>query len=214
MSKFCAKCGMELKDDAVFCPGCGAKVEQKEKQPEKQGVKKKSGKNSLIGIGCIGIIVLVLAIFGIGKAAGSGCEKPIKIYQQAINKVDFGKMQDALAPGIYESEIGDISDFASTEDLNAAFKSAMESEIGDQLSKLKLKVVNKEKIDSKNLESALKNRYYIEEEDAKKAKAAYNLTVEASGFGENYKFTVVVVKIDGKWKMAEFPIFGDTNYVS
>ena len=160
MSKFCAKCGTELKDDAVFCPKCGAKVGQKEKQPERQVVKKKSGKNSLIGIGCIGIIVLVLVIFGIGKADGSGCEKPIKVYQQAINKVDFGKIKEALAPGIYESEIGNISDYASTDEVNAAFKELAESEIGDQLSKIRFKVTNKEKIGSKNLKSVLKNKYF------------------------------------------------------
>ena len=195
MSRFCAKCGMELKDNTIFCPGCGAKVGAKEQRT----VKKKPGKAFLIGI-----------------VSGSGCEKPIKIYQQAISKADFDKMQDALAPGIYESEMGDILKYTTTENLNATFKKAMEEEIGDQISKFKLKVTDKEKIDSENLESVLKNGYYINEQDAKKAKAAYNLTVEASGLGNNgnLKFTVVVVKIDGKWKMAEFPILGNTNYIS
>lgn len=212
MSRFCAKCGMELKDNTIFCPGCGAKVGAKEQRT----VKKKPGKAFLIGIVCLGILALFLIFGGIGKISGSGCEKPIKIYQQAISKADFDKMQDALAPGIYESEMGDILKYTTTENLNATFKKAMEEEIGDQISKFKLKVTDKEKIDSENLESVLKNGYYINEQDAKKAKAAYNLTVEASGLGNNgnLKFTVVVVKIDGKWKMAEFPILGNTNYIS
>jgi len=41
MSKFCANCGAELKDDAKFCNGCGAKIPeggqpQQQQQPQQQ----------------------------------------------------------------------------------------------------------------------------------------------------------------------------------
>ena len=32
----CEKCGFELKDDAVFCPGCGAKVQQQSSDPDEE----------------------------------------------------------------------------------------------------------------------------------------------------------------------------------
>ena len=31
MTEYCAKCGEKLKDDAVFCGNCGAKVPNKRK---------------------------------------------------------------------------------------------------------------------------------------------------------------------------------------
>ena len=42
---FCSECGKELKDGALFCPGCGCKVEQTQAEaqvvlPEKTDNKK------------------------------------------------------------------------------------------------------------------------------------------------------------------------------
>ena len=52
MSRFCAKCGMELKDNTIFCPGCGAKVGAKEQRTVKETREGFSNRNSMFRNSC------------------------------------------------------------------------------------------------------------------------------------------------------------------
>lgn len=61
--KFCEKCGKEIMDEAVICPGCGCAVEKAVAQQEVQtvAVPKKAKTASVLGI----LSLLLLAPLGI-----------------------------------------------------------------------------------------------------------------------------------------------------
>lgn len=59
--KYCKKCGAELPDGASFCEKCGNPI---------QGTAKKSKKKKLIVCGCVGVIVLAIAVTGVLYATG------------------------------------------------------------------------------------------------------------------------------------------------
>lgn len=58
--KFCSKCGKEIMDEAVICPGCGCAIE-KEVTPAKVTVPKKAKNAQIFGI----LSILLLAPLGI-----------------------------------------------------------------------------------------------------------------------------------------------------
>ena len=55
MTKYCKKCGCEIKDDSLFCPKCGAYVERSKS--------KISINSKWILIGIIIVLVIVLGLF-------------------------------------------------------------------------------------------------------------------------------------------------------
>lgn len=63
---FCSKCGKEVKDDAVFCPGCGSPLNQNNnssKKSEKSNNDKSSGGQTInFGIILISVVVLLIII--------------------------------------------------------------------------------------------------------------------------------------------------------
>lgn len=58
--KFCAKCGKEIMDEAVICPGCGCAIKT-ESEPVKVAVPKSAKNAKVFGI----LSILLLAPFGI-----------------------------------------------------------------------------------------------------------------------------------------------------
>lgn len=89
MSKFCAKCGKAIADDALFCDGCGAKVEKdvpqtvsREEAIESQGKKK--------GCGCFTflIVVFVIGIIGIAISVGSGISKENQVDKMFLEQIN------------------------------------------------------------------------------------------------------------------------------
>lgn len=63
MSKFCQKCGKEILDAAVICPGCGCAVEnaQTAQKPASNFTPKRAKTARIFGI----LAILLLAPFGI-----------------------------------------------------------------------------------------------------------------------------------------------------
>lgn len=62
--KFCQKCGKELHDEAVICPGCGCSINEGEKPVAYNAnelVSKKAKASKILGI----LSVLLLAVLGI-----------------------------------------------------------------------------------------------------------------------------------------------------
>ncbi len=59
--KFCAKCGKEIMDEAVICPGCGCAVNQQTEEPKAIEVPKQAKTASVLGI----LSLLLLAPLGI-----------------------------------------------------------------------------------------------------------------------------------------------------
>lgn len=210
MSKYCAKCGKEISDTATFCPSCGAKV-----APGMQGTSGVQFQKATPGTtrrktpilaGVVALVLLFVVIFGIRSLMTPAYEKPIKLFEEGINKGSFSKMKKALSPGLVEDEFGIIPDSVTDEQLDDALQNEMQNDFGIGTYKIELKVNGKEKIDSKNLEQVLQRRYGINDDDARQAKAAYLLNVKVTASidsgTEEENIKMVVIKIGGTWYIA------------
>ena len=59
--KFCQKCGKEIMDEAVICPGCGCAIEEQQTVTAQVAVPKSAKNAKIFGI----LSILLLAPFGI-----------------------------------------------------------------------------------------------------------------------------------------------------
>lgn len=139
-------------------------------------------------------VVLLIVVFAAVKifTGGSGYMKPIKYLEKGLNKQDIRMIQKAFA------DSGDISP-----DIFDAFE-----EMGGIIDyKIKLDVVDKEKIDKRDIEDVLTEDYYINEIYAKNASAAYilevEMTLEMGEYSDDETEEIPVAKINGKWVIPE-----------
>ena len=126
---YCAKCGKQIPDNAVFCDNCGADQRQKaavqnsptpqraEKPPKQR--KKLSGKAKAV----ISICVALAIIIGIAAAG-------LSIYfnspaREVMEQLDKGKYDKALK--IYQNDVSDSTIH------NALFKYLLDDELSDKL---------------------------------------------------------------------------------
>lgn len=215
MSKYCAKCGKELNDQVKFCPGCGTEVVSNKTVQADQPVnhvkkQKKSGKIALEA-GLAVLLILCIAFIGVKSLIAPTYEKPIKLLEQGLNEPSYSKIKEALAPGALDELLSDYSwilDYIDEDQVDEYIQQAIKSEYEENdTAKIELKVLDKEKINVEDLEL----EYSLNSSDASKATAAYNLTVEvkvkgASSSIEEETMEVLVIKINGKWKLAYLPI--------
>lgn len=227
MAKFCSRCGKELQEGMKFCSGCGAPVEGSapggmpgsnapggmpgSNMPGGMPGSNMSGgmpggmpggnmataapkKPNPILLIAAGVIVLAVVLFAAVKifAGGSGYMKPIKYLEKGFNKRDIKTIQKAFAdsgeisPDIFEGfeELGDIIDY-----------------------KIKLEVVDKEKIAKREIEDVLIEDFYVNEIYAKNASAMYilevEMTLEMGEYSEDDTEEIPVAKINGKWVIPE-----------
>lgn len=223
MSKYCANCGKEIREDAMFCPSCGTKVQD---NPTNNGatntslanVAVKTKKSGLkVAIGAIIVIIVAVAgcIFGIKKIATPAYEKPIKKLETAYNKGSFADMKEAISTGLYEEIIGDRE--LSSEDMKSLgdnIKEIMKDEYGEDYN-FEISVVEKTKIPEAELKDTLNNDYYIPSADVEAATAAYDLKVkidisyksdsDTEYQRESEEDNIVVIKENGKWKISDIP---------
>ena len=79
--KFCEKCGKEIMDEAVLCPGCGCAVKNEVEVPKAVEVPKQAKTASLLGILSIlllaplGIPAIILANKSKEKTGGAMCKQ-------------------------------------------------------------------------------------------------------------------------------------------
>lgn len=125
---FCPNCGAKVEDGSVFCEACGAKIEEEvsvvtensgqEADPAaKFDIKKKL---PVIAIA----VAAVVAVVGIGSVVlgGKAYEKPVKEVVSLFNKetTDLGKYLDAAFPkyvgNAYDSAISSFKDVDEVED--------------------------------------------------------------------------------------------------
>ena len=126
---YCAKCGKQIPDNAVFCDNCGADQRQKaavqsshthqraEKPPKQR--KKLSGKAKAV----ISICVVLAIIIGLAAAG-------LSIYfnspaREVMEQLDKGKYDKALK--IYQNDVSDSTIH------NALFKYLLDDELSDKL---------------------------------------------------------------------------------
>lgn len=95
---FCPKCGIELPDEAVFCPACGEKVAAKEESPvlEPVVVEKPNGKiislpklSVWIKLG-ITFTAFILGFIAWGSISGYGVSYLFSIFEGALFEVSVG----------------------------------------------------------------------------------------------------------------------------
>ena len=70
--KYCSKCGKELFDEAVVCPGCGCPVPGTPVQATQPAATQETEKNTMITVGMISAFLLpllgvILGIVGMNK---------------------------------------------------------------------------------------------------------------------------------------------------
>ena len=75
--KFCSKCGKEIMEEAVICPGCGCAVESEKKQvtvPKKAKTARLMGVLSILLLAPLGIAAIVLANQSKNETGGVMCK--------------------------------------------------------------------------------------------------------------------------------------------
>ncbi|MCI8639550.1 MAG: zinc-ribbon domain-containing protein [Coprococcus sp.] len=139
-----------------------------------------------IGVAALVVIVIIFSfIFG-----GKGYEKPIKYLEDGINNADLETFLKA-----FDSDIADSYAYFGED----SFIDEMDD------CSISLKIVDKERIDKDDLKETLKDDYGIKASTARKATDGYILEIEGE-FTEDddtdeSEFEIVVIKIDGEWKI-------------
>lgn len=234
MGKYCAKCGKELNEGVKFCPACGAPVSTQtpvqgamngqgqnqsnvgmsngQEIPIPQTTVKKSSTGKIVVAVLAGIVLICGLFFAGSKIMTPGYVKPVKQFEKGINQAEYSKIKDSLSPGIFDKLLGEYSwimSYMDDDKIDEYMQQALESEFGDGETKVSLKVTDKERIKADDLSYELYNSYNVSDSDAEKATDAYSLTVkvggDASDDDEQSTVQLVVIKIDGEWKIASLP---------
>lgn len=209
MARFCAQCGKQLGEQAVFCPACGAKVSRPENQQMQMQPqapvkvhKNKTSKNLLV-IAMV-IVVLIVGVFGIKSLISPGYLRPIKLVEKGFNDRDAKAIYESLSP-----ETKKVYEMSGCKNIVENLQSAIE-EYGDgkdiNVNNIKTDIIvgNKEKLDKEELSQTLVDQYMVSQEEAEKASAAYIVDgniVFKSGNSVVKKISTqfVVAKINMKW---------------
>lgn len=209
MARFCAQCGKQLGEQAVFCPACGAKVSRPENQQMQMNSqvpvkvhKNKTSKN-LLAIAMV-IIVLIVGVFGIKSLVSPGYMRPIKLVEKGFNDRDAKAIYESLSP-----ETKKIYEMSGCKNIVENLQSAIE-EYGDgkdiNVNNIKTDIIvgNKEKLDKEELSQTLVDQYMVSQEEAEKASAAYivdgNIVFKSgNSVVKEISTQFVVAKINMKW---------------
>lgn len=193
MAKYCSKCGSELVEGSKFCPKCG--------QPVQAGMgnhptQKKGSLEVLLGklqdanvrkrLGVVLAFLLVICVIGIFATNSKPYEKPLEDLERGINNRNAAAFVGAFHPSAYEEY--DLTDA----DLREEFDD-------EGLDRIHFEILDAEKLSKEDLEEY--------EEEYGIVKAGYRMTVDMSitefGDTETDIVDVDVIKIDGKWYLAE-----------
>ena len=209
MARFCAQCGKQLGEQAVFCPACGAKVSRPENQQMQMQPqapvkvhKNKTSKNLLV-IAMV-IVVLIVGVFGIKSLISPGYLRPIKLVEKGFNDRDAKAIYESLSP-----ETKKIYEMSGCKNIVENLQSAIE-EYGDgkdiNVNNIKTDIIvgNKEKLDKEELSQTLVDQYMVSQEEAEKASAAYivdgNIVFKSgNSVVKEISTQFVVAKINMKW---------------
>lgn len=193
---FCGKCGTQNEDDAVFCIGCGARLDggQGTADAGKPESPQTAAKLDHKKIGMIAVaIVAVLAIFlVIGLVGRKPYEKTaVRFFKEAADG-DAKAMLKLLPP--------EMVDYM--EDMYGDRKALIKSLESDDLEgmKVSVKCLDSEDVDSDDL-ADIKENYKdyldIKVSDAKQVKL--KITVKEDGETESDTIDIGVIKVGGSW---------------
>ena len=185
MSKFCSSCGSSVPDETTFCPNCGAPANAPAPvatAPTSAPVTTAPANAAKLGkntIMMIGAIAIGIIILIVLFANVLGGG-----YKKPVK--NMFKAQEIVLNNSYDADI---------------------IKLGKNI-KVKVKYVDKEKLDSKDIEKIEKN-YKSSYKKTVNIKSAYELELKVKLKGSKddreSKQTVTVGKINGKWYVLETP---------
>jgi predicted nucleic acid-binding Zn ribbon protein len=211
MSVYCANCGTENEDGAVFCGSCGAKMEQVmgSGKPDKK-------KNILKALGAVVLVVVVVFLL---SHLFQGYRKPLNMFIKGLNNQDGEKVIEAAYRGT-DAEDDVLDEVDTYEDYIMSF---MTNVINNQLDeedtvklkdmKISYKVTEKEKYSNIEKWQEDHNYDFVSEDtlyDRKDVSKVYELRVKITVKYESRKtegektFTIknlYAVKYNGKWSL-------------
>lgn len=204
MSKFCMQCGSQIDDNAEICSSCGAAQSNVTTGNEAGGATavKKSSKAPLIAAVAV-IVVVILLIF---KALfGGNYKDPIDNMFKAMETGKGKYLYKALPSAAFDSE--EFEDMKKSEiieefdEMAEYISESLEDAVGKN-PKIKVKYLDKEKIDKDDLEEMEDD--YKESTDQKiKVSKGYEVEIEVTIKGKDEKesteMTLEVYKVDGDW---------------
>jgi hypothetical protein len=221
---FCTNCGTNLSNDTLFCTICGAKVAGNQQQASgntgavpfvegyqstptyggNQYPQKSNNKKTIMiaGIAAAAFIFIVIIIL-VGKSILTpNYNKPIKYMVKGMQNGDFDLMMKAY-PDFMKDQIEESLAYYS-DDINDFMKEYMNTfkeQYGDNFV-VTYKIVDKEKLDSSDVESLEEEIEYTYDEKIN-IDEIYELDVELSIKGSDGEdsdtSTFTVFKVGSKW---------------
>jgi predicted nucleic acid-binding Zn ribbon protein len=203
MSVYCANCGAENEDEAVFCENCGTRLEQI------LGPEKRSRKKLVIAISGAAILVVlaVLAVFLV-LYLNPGYQKPVKMLVQGINDMDGEQVLEAPYRGT-DQEDDRIEAIGEDEAL-----SWIQDKINENLNEGSTVKLKNMEVSCEVLEKVLydnpeewqeyhtEDQIYGSEDIDKVYKLRLRLTVQYDGKEESFVLKrAYAVKYNGKWSL-------------
>lgn len=216
---FCTNCGSNLSNDTLFCNNCGTKVVGQQQQATMNtgtvpfavnqgstygGVQypQKRGKNKWMIPAIVGATVAIIILLWVVLMATPGYSKPVKYMVKGMQKGNYSVMLKAY-PSFMRDEMEEQI-LGYSDDAKEAMKKMhgiLVAGYGKDFS-ISYKVMDKEKIDSSEVEDLEENINYRYDKDVD-IEAAYELEVKLTIKGElnrnSTTTTITVFKMGSKW---------------
>ena len=217
---FCGFCGTQNEENAVFCTGCGAKLNGGESGSVASPVETKpKGKNNhvvKIAITVVAVIVVLAALIFVGRSLTSrGPEATVKQYLDAYIKSDVNKMFKLFPEDLIEyamDEEGydkdDLNDFKDDlEDQLQNNHDRMEEYYGDDCS-LSYKIVDVEDITGDDLDDKKDTYKECDVKVSAAKRVEVKLTIKSEDDKESEKIYIPVIKVGRSWYLDIFNMGG------
>lgn len=204
---FCGKCGTQNADDARFCTGCGAKLNEGQtvKSPA-SAVGDANNKNRKIGMIAVAVVVVLLVVLFVGLFGGRSYKKTVDMFITATFEADAETIFELLPEkmidyaledeGYDDDELDELIDEAN-EDLENQIRQ-IERYYGEDW-KLSYEITNVEDVKDRTLRR-LKNDY---EDVGVKVSAAKTVeiefTVKADETEISNSMEISVIKVGRSW---------------
>lgn len=202
---FCGNCGTQNPDNAPFCAGCGAKLNEAPVAPaapetDFAPVRRpapKSKKGLLVGIlsAVVAIAVALVLIFCISTPKGAA-----KKLCKAIEKGNAKTIMKLLPKQVKEEAFGDKDDQKEAQEELQEMLDEMLEELEDYDVEFELSVSKVEKVDKDDLEDiqeTYEDAFDCKVKDAKEV--TVKIAINEDGDKDTEKVSIYVIKVGMKW---------------
>lgn len=206
---FCEKCGKSNPEGAVACEACGAPLNAS--APTGGGINLPGGLN----LGdlqkyikpALAVVAVIIVLFMFKGCLFGGAEKPIKNMIKYTETGKFKHLKKTMPKALvkaYDDKLDDVEEM---------LEKAWESEFEEGKPRVSYKVEDKDKLDKDELEDieesieAQLKALDADDDDVKVTKGyeyELEITTKYDGDKETEDETITVVKVDGKWCLADF----------